>query len=137
MRVFITGGSGYRAQAVVEALVAQGDDVKALVRETADASVVSDIGAEPRRGHLGERHGLENQMFVTQASFAGFGRRLTHYAAERLAGNWTMLLPNGIVLIIAGVLMSIIDWSVRSLSTFIGARSSSRASGRSPGRYRA
>ena len=52
MRVFITGGSGYIGQAVVEALVAEGHDVEALVRE--DASVVSDIGAEPRRGHLGE-----------------------------------------------------------------------------------
>ena len=54
MRVFITGGSGYVGQAVVPALVAEGHDVEALVREGADASVVSDIGAEPRRGHLGE-----------------------------------------------------------------------------------
>jgi nucleoside-diphosphate-sugar epimerase len=54
MRVFITGGSGYVGQAVVQALVAEGHDVEALVREGADASVVSDIGAEPRRGHLGE-----------------------------------------------------------------------------------
>ena len=54
MRVFITGGSGYIGQAVVEALVAEGHEVEALVREGADASVVSDIGAEPRRGHLGE-----------------------------------------------------------------------------------
>jgi uncharacterized protein YbjT (DUF2867 family) len=54
MRVFITGGSGYIGQAVVEALVAEGHDVEALVRERADASVVSDIGAEPRLGHLGE-----------------------------------------------------------------------------------
>jgi nucleoside-diphosphate-sugar epimerase len=54
MRVFITGGSGYIGRAVVEALVAEGHEVEALVREGADASVVSDIGAEPRRGHLGE-----------------------------------------------------------------------------------
>jgi nucleoside-diphosphate-sugar epimerase len=54
MRVFITGGSGYIGQAVVEALVAEGHDVEVLVREGADASAVSDIGAEPRRGHLGE-----------------------------------------------------------------------------------
>jgi hypothetical protein len=33
-------------------------------------------------------------MFVTPASFAGFGRRLTHDAAERLARNWTTLLFN-------------------------------------------
>jgi uncharacterized protein YbjT (DUF2867 family) len=41
MRVFITGGSGYIGQAVVEALVAEGHEVEALVREGANASVVS------------------------------------------------------------------------------------------------
>lgn len=60
-------------------------------------------------------------MFVTPASFSGFGRKLTHDAAVRLARNWTALLLNGVVLIIAGVLIFSIDWSVRSLSTFIGA----------------
>jgi uncharacterized membrane protein HdeD (DUF308 family) len=59
-------------------------------------------------------------MFVTPASFGSFGRRLTHDAAERLSRNWTTLLFNGIVLVIAGVLIFSIDWSVRSLSTFIG-----------------
>ena len=41
-------------------------------------------------------------MFVTPASFTGFGRRLTHDAAVQLARNWTALLLNGIVLVIAG-----------------------------------
>lgn len=54
MRVFVTGGSGYIGRAVVEALVAEGLEVEALVRDGANASVVSDIGAEPRLGHLGE-----------------------------------------------------------------------------------
>src|SRR4051794_24816245 len=66
-------------------------------------------------------HPLENHMFVTPASFSGFGRRLTHDAAERLARNWTTLLLYGLVLVIAGVLIFSIDWSIRSLSTFIGA----------------
>src|SRR4026209_2009600 len=60
-------------------------------------------------------------MFVTPASFDGFGDRLTRDAAEQLARNWTGLLLNGLVLIVAGVLIWSIDWSVRSLSTFIGA----------------
>jgi uncharacterized membrane protein HdeD (DUF308 family) len=60
-------------------------------------------------------------MFVTPASFDGFGDQLTRDAAEQLSRNWTALLFNGIVLVIAGVLIWSIDWSVRSLSTFIGA----------------
>jgi uncharacterized membrane protein HdeD (DUF308 family) len=60
-------------------------------------------------------------MFVTPASFDGFGPELTRDAAERLARNWTALLLNGLVLIVAGVLIWSIDWSVGSLSTFIGA----------------
>jgi uncharacterized membrane protein HdeD (DUF308 family) len=60
-------------------------------------------------------------MYVTPASFDSFGQRLTRDAAERLSRNWTTLLFNGLVLIVAGVLIFSIDWSVRSLSTFIGA----------------
>ena len=60
-------------------------------------------------------------MYVTPASFDSFGHRLTRDAAERLSRNWTTLLLNGLVLIVAGVLIFSIDWSVRSLSTFIGA----------------
>jgi uncharacterized membrane protein HdeD (DUF308 family) len=60
-------------------------------------------------------------MFVTPASFDSFGRKLTHAAAERLARNWTRLLLNGLVLIIAGVLIFSIDWSVSSLAVFVGA----------------
>jgi uncharacterized membrane protein HdeD (DUF308 family) len=60
-------------------------------------------------------------MYVTPASFDSFGQRLTRDAAEQLSRNWTTLLLNGLVLIVAGVLIFSIDWSVRSLSTFIGA----------------
>ena len=60
-------------------------------------------------------------MFVTPASFDKLGRELTRDAAEALARNWTTVLLNGLVLIVTGVLIWSIDWSVRSLSTFIGA----------------
>jgi uncharacterized membrane protein HdeD (DUF308 family) len=60
-------------------------------------------------------------LYVTPASFDSFGHRLTRDAAEQLSRNWTTLLLNGLVLIVAGVLIFSIDWSVRSLSTFIGA----------------
>jgi uncharacterized membrane protein HdeD (DUF308 family) len=60
-------------------------------------------------------------MFVTPFSFDSLRRDLSHDAAEALARNWTTLLLNGIVLIVAGVLIFSIDWTVGSLSTFIGA----------------
>jgi uncharacterized membrane protein HdeD (DUF308 family) len=61
-------------------------------------------------------------MFLaTPGASDSLGRTLTRDAAERLARNWTTLLLNGLVLIVAGVLIFSIDWSVRSLSTFIGA----------------
>jgi uncharacterized membrane protein HdeD (DUF308 family) len=60
-------------------------------------------------------------MYVTPASFDSFGHQLTRDAAERLSRNWTTLLLNGLALIVAGVLIFSIDWSVGSLSTFIGA----------------
>jgi len=49
------------------------------------------------------------------------GQKLTRDVAERIASNWWRLLLNGAVLIVAGVLIFSIDWSVRSLATFIGA----------------
>ena len=60
-------------------------------------------------------------MFATPASFDNFGNQLTRDAAESLSRNWTTLLLDGLVLIVAGVLIWSIDWSVRSLSTFLGA----------------
>jgi uncharacterized membrane protein HdeD (DUF308 family) len=60
-------------------------------------------------------------MFVTPASFDSFGRKLTLAAAERLSRNWTRVLLNGLLLILAGVLIFSIDWSVSSLAAFVGA----------------
>jgi uncharacterized membrane protein HdeD (DUF308 family) len=60
-------------------------------------------------------------MFVTPGTTPDLGRALTRDAAQQIARNWWMLLLNGAVLIIAGLLIFSIDWSVRSLATFIGA----------------
>ena len=60
-------------------------------------------------------------MFVAPGTSPSLGRRLTREAAERLASNWWMLLFNGVLLIVSGVLIFSIDWSIRSLATFIGA----------------
>src|SRR5262245_16842048 len=60
-------------------------------------------------------------MLVTPPSFDPSGRTLPHAAAERLSSNWTRLLLSGLLLILAGVLIFSIDWSVSSLAAFIGA----------------
>src|SRR3954471_12544986 len=56
-------------------------------------------------------------MFVVPGTL---GYRLTREAAQRIARNWWLLLLNGLLLIVAGVLIFSIDWSIRSLATFIG-----------------
>jgi uncharacterized membrane protein HdeD (DUF308 family) len=60
-------------------------------------------------------------MLVNPASRSGIGQRLTRDAAERLARNWSMVLFSGALLIVSGVLIFSIDWTVRSLATFVGA----------------
>ena len=57
-------------------------------------------------------------MFVSPGDFA---HRISREAAQRVASNWWMFLLNGLLLIVAGVLIFSIDWSLRSLATFIGA----------------
>jgi uncharacterized membrane protein HdeD (DUF308 family) len=59
-------------------------------------------------------------MFVNPGTVPELTQKLSHDAAERIASNWTKLLLNGLLLIVAGVLIFSIDWSVRSLSTFLG-----------------
>jgi uncharacterized membrane protein HdeD (DUF308 family) len=60
-------------------------------------------------------------MFVAPGTVPDIGHKLTRDVAEGLARNWTLLLLNGVVLIVAGVLIFSIDWTIRELATFIGA----------------
>jgi uncharacterized membrane protein HdeD (DUF308 family) len=60
-------------------------------------------------------------MYAAPGTRPRFGHRFTRDAAERVARNWWLLLLNGLTLIVAGVLIFSIDWTVRSLATFIGA----------------
>jgi uncharacterized membrane protein HdeD (DUF308 family) len=60
-------------------------------------------------------------MFVAPGTLPDFTHTLTRDVAQRVASNWWKLLLNGMLLIVAGVLIFSIDWSVRSLATFIGA----------------
>jgi uncharacterized membrane protein HdeD (DUF308 family) len=60
-------------------------------------------------------------MLFAPGTVPDVGHKLTRDAAERLARNWTLLLLNGLVLIVAGVIIFSIDWTIRELATFIGA----------------
>jgi uncharacterized membrane protein HdeD (DUF308 family) len=59
-------------------------------------------------------------MFVTPAS-TDTGRKLTRAAAEQISRNWSVLLLNGALLVVAGILIFSIHWTIRELATFIGA----------------
>ena len=59
-------------------------------------------------------------MFVAPGTKPTFGYKLSRDAAQRIASNWWLLLLNGALLIVAGVLIFSIDWTIRSLATFIG-----------------
>src|SRR5881398_663502 len=52
MRVFVTGGSGFVGGRLIERLVADGDEVRALGRSDEAAEAVSALGAEPVRGDV-------------------------------------------------------------------------------------
>jgi dihydroflavonol-4-reductase len=52
MRVFLTGGSGFVGGALLERLVARGDDVVALARTAESAQALRDRGAEPALGDV-------------------------------------------------------------------------------------
>jgi uncharacterized membrane protein HdeD (DUF308 family) len=60
-------------------------------------------------------------MLATPGKTPDLEYDLTHTAAENVSRTWWALLINGLLLIVAGVLIFSIDWGVRSLATFIGA----------------
>jgi nucleoside-diphosphate-sugar epimerase len=74
----VTGGSGFLGSHLVEALVARGAKVRALVRATSQVSYLQNLGVELAQGDLGDIQSL-------QAAARGV-ERIYHCAA--LAADW-------------------------------------------------
>ena len=66
---FVTGGSGFVGGRLVERLVAERWDVRALARSDAAAAAVATRGAEPVRGDLGDRAALEAGAAGAEVAF--------------------------------------------------------------------
>ncbi|MEP6681531.1 MAG: NAD(P)H-binding protein, partial [Chloroflexota bacterium] len=52
MKAFVTGGGGFIGRALVRQLRERGDEVRALVRSTAQAALLEQLGCELREGDL-------------------------------------------------------------------------------------
>jgi nucleoside-diphosphate-sugar epimerase len=78
VKVFVTGGSGFIGGRLVERLVGEGREVRALARSEAAAQRVGELGAEPVRGDIGDPASLAVAAAGTDVAF--------HLAAH--LGEW-------------------------------------------------
>lgn len=62
MEVFITGGSGFIGQRIIEKLVRRGDRVTALVHSQRSANLVQSLGATPIWGDINARGSMRSAM---------------------------------------------------------------------------
>jgi nucleoside-diphosphate-sugar epimerase len=62
MEVFITGGSGFIGQRIIEKLIQRGDHVTALVHSQHSASLVQSLGATPAWGDINARGSMRHAM---------------------------------------------------------------------------
>jgi dihydroflavonol-4-reductase len=73
LTVFVTGGTGFLGGAIVERLLADGRDVKALARSEDSALALSGLGAEPVRGDVLDPEGLTAAMKGSEVVYHAAG----------------------------------------------------------------
>jgi nucleoside-diphosphate-sugar epimerase len=80
-RAFVTGGSGFIGGTLIQRLVAEGHEVRALARSDRSAQKVRELGAKPVKGDLGDRSSL---------AVAASGCELAFHAAAEVEewGPW-------------------------------------------------
>ena len=69
MRVFVTGATGFLGSHVARAVVAQGADLRLLVRPTSDLRNIEDLKAEPVTGDLRDPASIENALSGCEVVF--------------------------------------------------------------------
>lgn len=95
-RVFVTGGSGFVGRHLVRALVARGDEVRALARSEAAAAAVRAEGAHAVRGDLLDPAALADgvagceRVFHCAATVDEWGPRL-HYQRVNVEATQSLL----------------------------------------------
>ncbi len=92
MKVFVTGGSGFTGQRVVDRLVRAGHDVVALARSTPAATSLAALGVTPIVGDLGDPESLDEAFrwaaaeALANVASLGFGHAPAIIAAAADAG---------------------------------------------------
>ena len=88
-RIFVTGGNGVVGRALVERLVARGDEVVALARSDGASEVLRGLGADVVRGSLLDEGGLAGAMDGCALAFnvAGVNSLCVEDPAAMLSAN--------------------------------------------------
>jgi len=94
--ILVTGATGFLGGHLVEALVARGQDVVAMARESSDTSLLDALGVEVRRGDVTDRESLRNvtagvDTIFHLAAYYTFHGRWELYRKVNIEGTRTLL----------------------------------------------